>query len=178
MTTARLDAEEFTEAFARHGTVLWLVAAAWVGRADAQDLVQETARVGWQRRAQFVPGTDVRRWLLQIVRYLGANWRRRPRAESWGDDRPEPAAPANAAAVWPLSPEWHLSDEVAQALTTLPEIARECLLLHVVAEHTFAEVAAMLAVPANTVASHVRRARLQLQQALAEPRRTPVERSR
>lgn len=178
MTMARLGAEEFTEAFTRHGPVLWLVAAAWVGRAEAPDLVQEAARVGWQRRAQFVPGTDVRRWLTQIVRNLGANWRRRRRSETWGEDRPEPVAPPHAAAAWPLSPEWHLSDEVARALVTLTEVARECLLLHVVADHTFAEVAAMLDVPANTVASHVRRARLQLQQALAEPRREPVERSR
>jgi len=164
-----LGAEEFVQAFADHGRTLWLLAAAWVGRSEANDLVQETARVAWQRREQFVPGTDVRRWLSQIARHVGANWRRRLRPVLADDPLPEPVAPTANVPAWPVQPSMHLTDEVARALTTLPETARECLLLHVVAEHTLAEIGAMLDLPANTVASHVRRARLQLRTALAAP---------
>lgn len=169
MSRTVLAADEFVQAFADHGRTLWLLAAAWVGREEANDLVQETARVAWQRRDRFAVGTDLRRWLSQIARNVGANWRRRPRPLLGDDASPEPLAPAPNAPTWPLHPDVHLTDEVARALATLPETARECLLLNVVAEHTFAEIGAMLDLPANTVASHVRRARLQLRTALATP---------
>lgn len=166
MPAAPLGTDEFVHAFTAHGRTLWLLAAAWVGRGEAQDLVQEAARVGWQRREQFAAGTDVRAWLSQIVRHLGANWRRRQRPEARAD-LPDPVASSPIAPQWPFHTTDHLTDELAAALATLPEVARACLLLHVVAEHTFAEIAAMLDVPANTIASHVRRARLQLRAALA-----------
>ena len=51
-----------------------------------------------------------------------------------------------------------LSDELAHALAELSEVARACLLLHVVIGLTFVEIAAMLDIPENTVMSHARRA--------------------
>ncbi len=59
-----------------------------------------------------------------------------------------------------------LPDELARALAALPEAVRACLLLHVVADLTFPEIAAMLELNENTATSHVRRARLQLRAAL------------
>lgn len=168
MPVATLGEDEFVQAFADHGRTLWLLAAAWVGRGEAQDLVQEAARVAWQRRLQFTDGTDLRPWLSQIVRHVGANWRRRKRPEPRAPaDLPNTAASPVLGALWPFRADAHLSDELAQALDALPEVARACLLLHVIAEHTFAEIAAMLDVPPNTVGSHVRRAREALRTALA-----------
>lgn len=164
-----LAADEFEAAFARHGRALWVLAAAWVGRTEAQDLVQETARIGWQRRARFVPGSDLAAWLAQIVRHTGANWRRKQRPVF--DDPavlPEPAArrePARAG-MHGIDHE-HLPDELAQALQGLPEAARASLLLHVVGGLTFPEIAKMLDVPENTAMSHARRARLVLRAALS-----------
>ena len=166
---APLGADEFVAAFADHGRTLWLLAAAWVGRSDASDVVQETARIAWQKRDQFTAGTDLRRWLSQIARHVGSNWRRRAGPLPADEALPEPPAPPDAASPWPLQPRVHLTDELARALAQLPEVARECLLLHVVAEHTLAEIGTLLDLPANTVASHVRRARLQLRTALANP---------
>lgn len=169
MPAAAPTADEFVHAFTDHGRTLWLLAAAWVGRADAQDLVQETARVAWQRREQFANGTELRPWLAQIVRHLGANWRRKKRPALLAhDDAPEPAA-APTPSPWPFRAADHLSDELARAIAALPEVARACLLLNVIAEHTFAEIGTMLDLPANTVASHVRRAREALRASL-----TPV----
>lgn len=164
-----LGADEFTHAFADHGRSLWLVAAAWVGRAEADDLVQETARVAWQRRESFAPGTDLRAWLARIVRHLGANWRRRRSPEARADDElPEVAAPAPLPSGWPFDADRNgLPDELARALGRLPEVARACLLLHAVQDHSFAEIAAMLELPENTAQSHARRARTALREALA-----------
>jgi RNA polymerase sigma-70 factor (ECF subfamily) len=171
MVGALLGSDEFVQAFARDGRSLWVLAAAWVGRENAQDLVQETARVAWERRAQFAPGSDLRAWLAQIARHLGANWRRRrapePRAPA---DLPEIVAAPSGAMPWPFDADRAgLSDGLARALAGLSETQRACLLLQVVMEHTAAEVAAMLQIPENTVASHVRRARLALRDALARP---------
>ncbi|HZN40450.1 MAG TPA: RNA polymerase sigma factor [Planctomycetota bacterium] len=170
-----LSADEFTDAFARHGPTLWMLAAAWVGRGEAADLVQETARVAWQRREQFVPGSDLRAWLSQIARHLGANWRRRRCPEPRANEQlpephstPEPRATSQFDAEGPFDADCGgLSDELARALADLPEVARACLLLHVVIGHSFTEIATLLDIPENTAASHTRRARLAMRTALA-----------
>lgn len=169
MADAALGADEFTAVFAQRGRALWLVAAAWVGRTDAQDLVQEAARIAWQKRATFAVGSDLAAWLAQIVRHTGANWRRKRRPVADGD-LPEPQARAEGAPVLAFDADrWHLPDELARALRALPETARAALLLHVVAELPFAVIATMLDVPENTATSLARRARLTLRAALAAP---------
>lgn len=169
MADAALGADEFTAVFAQRGRALWLVAAAWVGRSDAQDLVQEAARIAWQKRATFAVGSDLAAWLAQIVRHTGANWRRKRRPVADGD-LPEPPARAEGAPVLAFDVDrWQLPDELARALHALPEAARAALLLHVVAELPFAVIATMLDVPENTATSLARRARLALRAALGAP---------
>jgi RNA polymerase sigma-70 factor (ECF subfamily) len=177
MARAALGPEEFTAVFARHGRALWVLAAAWVGREEAADLVQETARVAWQRRSSFAPGSDLRAWLAQIARHLGANWRRRkrPRATS-PDELPERPVPAECATDSFDADRLGLPDELCAALARLSEIARACLLLHVVLDLTFAEIGQMLELPENTAASHARRARLALREALVPSRPVPETR--
>jgi RNA polymerase sigma-70 factor (ECF subfamily) len=168
-----LDADEFTAAFAAHGSCLWLIAAAWVGRADADDLVQEAAVVGWQRRRSFAAGSDARAWLAQIVRHLGANWRRRRRPEPRAHEQlPETAAPVHTP-QWPVDLD-HLPDELARALQTLPEVSRACLLLHSVLELPFTEIASALQINENTAMSHTHRARQTLRAALPAPTTRPI----
>lgn len=179
MPQSRLGADEFEHAFAQHGRALWVLGAAWVGRDEAQDLVQEAARVAWQCRADFVSGTDVRAWLSQIARHVGANWRRR-RVPVVADDLAAHAANGGAPVPWPFDVDrCGLSDELARALAGLSEVARACLLLHVILDHTFAEIATMLDIPDNTVASHVRRARATLRTMLSpEPAHAPAPEAR
>lgn len=166
MTDPGLSASEFTTAFARHGRTLWVLAAAWVGRENAMDLVQETATVAWQRRDRFTPGTDLRAWLSQIARHLGANERRRKRPHVLPHDELD-ATPARAAAPATELSELDCDDELLHGLRQLPAEQRASLLLHVVSGHTFAEIGAMLDIPENTAASHARRARLSLAGQLA-----------
>lgn len=168
--------DEFAAAFARHGRALWVVAAAWVGKADAMDLVQEAARIAWERRTEFVPGTDARAWLSQFVRHQGANWRRQRRAAPT-----DPASLQDAVFARDPVPDvlrfdaeaLGLPDDLARGLAALDETPRACLLLQVVAGLTFAEIATMLEIPENTAASHARRARMLLREVLA--RRSTVE---
>lgn len=170
------SADEFVQAFARHGRALWVIAAAWVGQMEAADLVQEAARVAWERRQQFAAGSDLRAWLAQIVRHLGANGRRRKGPELRAPEAFDrfPAAPAPVP-TWPFDADRHgLSDELARALSSLSEVTRACLLLHVVLDHSFAEIAAMLDLPENTACSHARRAREALRAALSAPVRQPA----
>jgi RNA polymerase sigma-70 factor (ECF subfamily) len=167
MLAASLGVDEFVAAFARYGRALWVLAAAWVGRKEAQDLIQEAACTAWQRRSQFLAGTDVQAWLAQIVRHTGANWRRKQRPDTAAAELDEPIAPVErrvAGTFAQLRDE--LSDDLVRALAGLPEVARACLLLHVVVGLSFAEIATMLDLPENTAASHARRARLALRAAL------------
>lgn len=166
-----LGPSEFTDAFARHGRALWVLASAWVGRAEADDLVQETARVAWERRHQFVHGQSVAPWLSTIARNLGANWRRKQKPEPRAHEQlPEVVAKTIEAADWPFDADRAgLSDELANALAELSETARACLLLHVVLGQSFAQIAAMLDLPENTAMSHARRARVALREALSQP---------
>lgn len=166
-----LAADEFVAAFARHGRALWLLAAAWVGRAEAQDLVQEVARIAWQRRAQFVAGSDVAAWLAQIVRHTGANWRRKLRpvaADPHAWHEPVAREVRAAAGLHGIDVD-QLPDALSRALRELPEVARACLLLHVVGGLSFPEIGTMLDLPVNTAMSHARRARLALREALVSP---------
>jgi len=168
MDASPLDAEQFVRAFAQHGQALWVLASAWVGRGEAADLVQETARIAWERRASFVLGTDLRAWLAQIARHVGANWRRRLRPEPRAHEHlPERAVAASIQPVWPFDADrLGLSDELTNALGSVAEVARACLLLQVVMGLSFAEIGAMLGIPENTAASHARRTRLLLREAL------------
>ncbi|HIE71985.1 MAG TPA: hypothetical protein EYP98_18395 [Planctomycetes bacterium] len=58
----------------------------------------------------------------------------------------------------------------------LSETARACLLLHVVLDLSFAEIAVMLEIPENTAMSHARRARVALRAALSPPAASRVRR--
>ncbi|MCR9245029.1 MAG: RNA polymerase sigma factor [bacterium] len=171
MAPETLGPDEFTTAIARHGRSLWVLGAAWVGRDDAADLVQETARVAWQRRTDFTPGSDVRAWLSQIARHVGANWRRRRGPVLVADVDSECESPVAPVAQSPDvrfdADGLGLSDELANGLAALSASARACLLLHVVMDHSFGEIASMLDIPENTAASHARRARIALRAALS-----------
>lgn len=46
------------------------------GRADVEDVMQETAMVIWQKRAGFEPGSDFKAWMFSIARFqVMAYWR-------------------------------------------------------------------------------------------------------
>ncbi|MEM6997175.1 MAG: sigma factor-like helix-turn-helix DNA-binding protein, partial [Myxococcota bacterium] len=59
-------------------------------------------------------------------------------------------------------------DELADALQTLGETPRTCLLLKTVLELEYSEIADVLGIPAGTAMSHVSRARAKLKKHLGD----------
>ena len=130
-------------------------------REAADDLVQDTlerAVAGWSRRR---PDGDVRAWLFAIERnvFLQA-MRRRGRAGPHVGMEALDAVPApgadQAAAVG--------ARDVLAGLDSLPEEQRSVLLLVAVEDLSYAEAAAILAIPIGTVMSRLSRARERLRE--------------
>ena len=167
----RLGRDEFSEQLRRHVKSLWLVAAAWVPPAEVEDVLQESWSTAWSRRDEFLPGTDFRAWIGQIVRFIAANTRRRVRRRDAGlpdhlIDR-APNWPAVDQAGQLLDLQGSFDDEVVRSLDQLSPDRRACLLLRVLEGLGLAEISGVLGLPEGTVASHVHRAQAHLRAQLA-----------
>ena len=146
-------------------------------RSRADDLVQETLARGWEKRRLWSAGSDLRAWLFTIMHNVFVNERTRALREARHvqfDDE------ASAAAQVPVSPPQlpHVELlEVLRALGTLPEEQREVLVLAVVEQMHYDEIAAVLSIPIGTVMSRLSRAREKLRRATeATPGRTAAVR--
>ena len=133
---------------------------------DAQDLVQEAlirVRKGLER---YEPGS-LEGWLARIVTnvFLDEVRRKRRRPADALPDDPErvlPASPAADAAEVATS----LSDEIQEALATLPDEFRVPVVLCDVADQSYEQIAITLGVPVGTVRSRIHRGRRLLRSAL------------
>ena len=126
-------------------------------RETALDLAQEAYLRAYRAWDRF-DGTDARAWLYTIGLRLAFN--ERSRSQRWRQllsRRPEPAA-------W-VAPE---DRDLHEALSGLRREHRAVLLLNAVDGYTQAEIAAMLDVPAGTVASWLARAKAHLREALTD----------
>ena len=139
--------------------------------ADAEDLVQETLLRAWRGWAGFTPGSNVRAWLLTILRNtFVSRWRSRKREGiSISLDDADPHAIYRA--VGSEDPEGHFFERVVDAkvlaaVEALPEEFREALVLSDLEGLPYAEVAEVLAIPVGTVKSRLFRARRLLQHRL------------
>ena len=145
---------------------------------DAEDLVQEAFLRAFRFFDSYQPGTHIKAWLFRILRNTFIN---RYRAQKV---RPDEVDFSKVEAVYdrvvqeefldkhqPPSPERVLMDglvdgEIQEAIDALPEEYRTVLLLAVVEEMAYKEIAAVLDIPIGTVMSRLHRGRKQLQLAL------------
>ena len=153
---------------------------------EAEDLAQETMLKAYRSIDQFKPGTDVRAWLLAILRNAWTDRRRSLAAEARDaslEDLPhDPPAQEKAdqldrqAVV--ENPEIVLEQftdrQIVAALSRLPEAIRWTLLLVDVEGMDDKEAAAVLDVPVGTIKSRAHRGRTMLRKALL-PVRKPDE---
>ena len=142
--------------------------ARWLSRspADADDVVQEAylrAFRGFDR----LRGSDVKAWLLTIVRNCHATAHRqqqRRAAVALPDEDDEPGAALAAAGPDPESASIGADERrtLERLIAALPEEHREVLLLREMEDMSYREIAAVTGLPVGTVMSRLARARAAL----------------
>ncbi|KWZ47620.1 RNA polymerase subunit sigma-24 [Burkholderia savannae] len=139
--------------------------------AWADDLVQDTAERALARMRAFRPDSNLRAWLLTILRHLYIDQLRARREFAVDDDEgPWRTLEAPAGQVDAL-----VLRDVQRMLYRLPLEQREVLLLVCVEELSYQEASAVLGVPVGTVMSRLSRARERMRALLADaPLRRPV----
>jgi RNA polymerase sigma-70 factor (ECF subfamily) len=132
----------------------------------ADDLVQDTLERALRKWRLFSGGAGLRSWLLTIMHNLWASQMRVMRSDdSWNDDEHAQALGADADHSLAVA----LRMDTQRALATLPEAQRAVLLLVVIEELSYAEVAKVLDLPPGTVMSRLSRARAGMRAAMAAP---------
>lgn len=119
--------------------------------ARADDLVQDTLERALRKWSLFSNRGSLRSWLLSIMHNLWASQHRAQPAEVEWNDAHDSGVDASQALVLRLDTE--------RALARLPEAQRAVLLLVVIEELNYAEIALVLDIPIGTVMSRLSRAR-------------------
>ncbi|KIX70077.1 sigma-70 family RNA polymerase sigma factor [Burkholderia pseudomallei] len=139
--------------------------------AWADDLVQDTVERAFSRMRAFRPDTNLRAWLLTILRHLYIDQLRARREFAVDDDEgPWRALEAPAGQIDAL-----VLRDVQRMLYRLPLEQREVLLLVCVEELSYQDASAVLGVPVGTVMSRLSRARERMRALLTDaPLRPPL----
>ena len=131
----------------------------------ADDLVQDCLERALSRLHGWQKGSDLRAWLFTIMHNLYVNQVRRsvngPQFVALPEEEPPSTIPTNIESAITL-------DQLQQALEWLSPEQREILILVAVEGLRYADVAAILNIPAGTVMSRLSRARRQLRSVLAQ----------
>jgi RNA polymerase sigma-70 factor (ECF subfamily) len=146
--------------------------------AEAEDLVQDTLVKALRARDQYESGTNLKAWLLRILKNTFINRYRRgglERAVLEGPDA-DPLSDGwiGASTIRALrDPESQLlqpvlEGEILAALDGIPEGFREVVLLADVEELSYKEIAEIVGCPVGTVMSRLHRGRRLLKRALFE----------
>ncbi|MGE5513144.1 MAG: sigma-70 family RNA polymerase sigma factor [Bacteroidota bacterium] len=151
---------------------LWLVRS----EPDAEDIVQESYMRAFRGFHGFA-GTDIKPWLLAIVRNAAYRWlsnRRRAANvvsldEAFGGPGEEPGE--SQIACEDPTPEAQLIGEVDRglvrsALAELPPIFREAMVLREIEWLAYREISQVTGAPIGTVMSRLARGRRELRKAL------------
>ena len=130
---------------------------------DAEDLVQETYVRALRAFAHFRPGTNLKAWLLTILRHAHLNRRRQAvraivefdevRVERFAECAHQAATPEQELL------EKTLDGQLRSAYESLPLSLRQTLWLRDIDGLSYAEIAKRLAIPVGTVMSRLSRAR-------------------
>lgn len=134
----------------------------------AEDLVQDAMLKALRSWQQYQPGTNVRAWLLTILRNTFINDYRREKTRGPTVDISEAESFSLFEEVGDRDPEGRffdriVDDEVLRAIDQLPEEFRETLVLSDVEGLPYQEIGRITGVPVGTVKSRLFRARKALQ---------------
>ncbi len=172
------DLLAFKELYLRHSKGLYLFLA-W--RSPRKEWVDEIAQDSWanlhQARARYVPQASFRTYLFQIARNRLIDQVRQQRRVvlaselGSGDDEGELFDSLADATHQGTSPEAALdekqqTEKLHQAIRALPDEQRESLVLQQFNGMSLEEIAALVAVPVETIKSRLRYAMRKLRQQL------------
>ena len=173
--------EEFEEVALPHFDALFNLALSLTRhRKEAEDLVQEAYLRAYRFFDSYRHDTHIKAWLYRILRNTFINRYRsaklRPEEVDFGtiESSYETIIEENFLREHrPVSPEEILTErvldeEIEQALATLPEEYRSVVLMALLEEMSYKEIAAALSIPLGTVMSRLHRGRKLLQTALLE----------
>jgi RNA polymerase sigma-70 factor, ECF subfamily len=138
------------------------------GKAEAEDLVQETLLAAWRNFGQFEAGTNCKAWLFRILinlRYKQLRRTSRKAEVPLAQEEPHLSRPENISS----------NAEMRAAFARLSPEHREVMQLGVVEGFEIREIGEMLRIPLGTVMSRLSRARGQLRTALQAVRPSPKE---
>jgi RNA polymerase sigma-70 factor (ECF subfamily) len=174
MTESPTDGEALAREAIGHVDALYRLARHLTGNdRDAEDLVQETYVRALDALDRFVPGTDLKAWLLRILRNAHVSaWRRSrrgPRPLEAGDPDGDDPPHQDAFLRGDLELEQLrgiVGAEIEAALAALGEDARTLVLLHLEGL-TDREMGDVMGWPIGTVKSRLFRARAALRDRLA-----------
>jgi RNA polymerase sigma-70 factor (ECF subfamily) len=182
-TEPRAELEEFEKALLSHGSNLLAVATRLArNRSEAEDLVQDTLVKALRAKDQYEAGTNLKAWLLKILKNTFINRYRRsglerntldgpdadPLADGWiGSSTLRAMRDPEAQALRPI-----IEREINAALESIPEEFRIVVLLADVEELAYKEIADVVGCPIGTVMSRLHRGRRLLKGRLIEQART------
>jgi len=138
----------------------------------ADDLAQETLTKAWRSRRSFIPGSNLKAWLLTILRNEYYSQQRRAwRQADWDQEWAEAMPDVSDQQHWAVD----LSD-AASAMEALPDEQRKALLLVGAAGLSYEEAAKHTRMALGTIKSRVARARQALKIILEGQNRLPIKR--
>jgi RNA polymerase sigma-70 factor (ECF subfamily) len=168
---------DFEEGVLPHRDALLSVARRLTGDAlDAEDLVQETLLRAYARRDTLRHDGNVKGWLLRVQRNLFINdyWRRRTRARVAAvvpmdsvDPHGETLPDTGERGPEQLTIDRYAAEAAHGALSGLPEVYRETVVMCLVDGRSYDDIARVLGISSGTVRSRVFRGRERLRRALA-----------
>jgi RNA polymerase sigma-70 factor, ECF subfamily len=151
-----------------HFAFIWrLLRRLGLGRADADDAVQQVFMIAMQKLDRITAGSE-RTFLYGIALRVASNARRaagRRRDTASGLLQDAPGLQAAPDEITELSRAWALLDELLEQMR--PEL-RRVLVLAEIEQIEVAEIAALEKLPLGTAASRLRRAREEFRALLAE----------
>jgi RNA polymerase sigma-70 factor (ECF subfamily) len=144
----------------------------------ADDLLQDTLERGYRKRALFKPGTDLRAWLLSVMRNVWITGHRR-RSHQLGtislDALDEAAGPRDSrlGGTGASAVETSVVDRLGEtailaAIAALPPLYRDVVLLADVHDVKYKRIGELLRIPVGSVCSRLSRGRERVRRTLLE----------
>ncbi len=164
------DREQFYRDLLPHLSSLYNFAH-WLtrNRDEAEDLVHDAISSVVTKRNSYFPGTNLRAFLITVIRRVFINRLRRKRYEVTSDGYPEDGgnipAKGNPATSQPL-PEEMVRRDIKRAMEDLSEDYRTVVILADIEGFSLQEISEIMEIPVGTVKSRLWRARAALREKL------------